>query len=149
MTPGCARRRLSSIEEGPVTENKMTAAVKSAAATREYYFEEGCYITELSNSADDVVVSIARARLAPGDTTRWHKLRDTGERYVLLEGYGRVEIGECPPQDVGPGDVVLIPPCTRQRITSVGERDLIFLAICSPPFTPDVYIDSEDEQASG
>lgn len=132
-----------------MTAYMMTATVKSAASAREYYFEEGCYITELSNSADDAAVSIARARLAPGETTRWHKLRNTGERYVLLEGQGCVEVGNCPPQKVGPGDVVLIPPQTLQRITSVGPQDLIFLAICSPPFTPDVYIDSEEEQSSG
>ena len=132
-----------------MTANDMTASVKSLAVAEEYFFEEGCYITELSNSVDDPAVSIARARLAPGEATRWHMLRDTGERYVLLEGHGLVEVGDLQPQEVVPGDVVLIPPSTRQRITSVGQEDLIFLAICSPPFTPEVYIDIEGERGSG
>jgi len=132
-----------------VTANDMTASVKSLAVAEEYFFEEGCYITELSNSVDDPAVSIARARLAPGEATRWHMLRDTGERYVLLEGRGLVEVGDMQPQEVVPGDVVLIPPLTRQRITSVGQEDLIFLAICSPPFTSGVYIDIEGERDSG
>lgn len=132
-----------------MTANDMTASVKSLAVAEEYFFEEGCYITELSNSVDDPAVSIARARLAPGEATRWHMLRDTGERYVLLEGRGLVEVGDMQPQEVVPGDVVLIPPLTRQRITSVGQEDLIFLAICSPPFTSGVYIDIEGERDSG
>ena len=132
-----------------MTANDMTASVKSLAVAEEYFFEEGCYITELSNSVDDAAVSIARARLAPGEATRWHMLRDTGERYVLLEGRGLVEVGDMQPQEVVPGDVVLIPPLTRQRITSVGQEDLIFLAICSPPFTSGVYIDIEGERDSG
>ncbi len=132
-----------------MTANDMTVSVKLSAVAEEYFFEEGCYITELSNSDDDAAVSIARARLAPGEATRWHMLRDTGERYVLLQGCGLVEVGDMPPQEVVPGDVVLIPPLTRQRIASVGQEDLIFLAICSPPFTPDVYIDIGGEKDSG
>lgn len=89
--------------------------------------------------ADDPSVSIARARLAPGVTTQWHRVRDTVERYVMLEGRGRVEVGDLSPQEVGPGDVVLIPPSCRQRITNAGPGDLVFLAICSPRFVTDVY----------
>jgi oxalate decarboxylase/phosphoglucose isomerase-like protein (cupin superfamily) len=42
------------------------------------------------------------------------------------------------------GDVVLIPPMCRQRITNTGSEDLIFLAICTPRFSNDVYEDIED-----
>ena len=88
--------------------------------------EEGCFITELSNSAADPEVSIARARVPPGVTTRWHRVKDTVERYVILEGKGRVEVGTRTPEDVGPGDVVLIPSAAPQRITEYrrGRPDL-------------------------
>jgi mannose-6-phosphate isomerase-like protein (cupin superfamily) len=122
----------------------MKASIKSADASQEYFFAEGCFITELSNSPDDSRVSIARARLAPGKTTRWHYLRDTDERYVLLKGSGVVEIGEMSAQRVGVGDVVLIPPGIRQRITNTGADDLVFLAVCTPRFTNAVYVDVED-----
>ena len=105
----------------------------------EFYFEEGCYITELANSADDPELSIARARVLPGATTRWHRLRGTTERYVMIEGSGRVEVGDAAPREVGPGDVVLIPPMVRQRITNVGKADLFFLAVCTPRFRPENY----------
>jgi mannose-6-phosphate isomerase-like protein (cupin superfamily) len=117
----------------------MKPAVRRYAAGAEFHTEEGCFINELSNIADDPSVSIARARVAPGVTTQWHRVRDTVERYVILEGRGRVEVGDLAPQDVGPGDVVLIPPSCRQRIANLGPGDLVFLAICSPRFVTDVY----------
>ena len=86
---------------------------------------------------------MGRARVEPGVTTRWHRLRGVTERYLILEGQGRVEVGEGPAEDVGPGAVVLIPPGTRQRITNTGGVDLIFLALCTPRFTPAGYEDVE------
>jgi mannose-6-phosphate isomerase-like protein (cupin superfamily) len=110
----------------------------------EYYFREGCFITEFSNGEHDSATSLARARVEPGRTTAWHALRDTAERYVILEGSGLVEIGDLPPQNVAPGDVAIIPPGVRQRITCTGASDLIFLAVCTPRFDPQNYIALED-----
>ena len=110
-------------------------------ARAEYDTPERCFINELSNTPDDPDVSIARARVAPGVTTRWHRLRGIAERYVILEGQGRVEIGELPATDVTPGDVVRIPPDCRQRIVNTGSTDLVFLAVCSPRFVPGAYED--------
>lgn len=105
--------------------------------------EERCHILELSNSEDDPELSIARARVEPGVTTRWHRVFDTLERYVILDGAGRMEVGDLPPQEVQAGDVVLIPPSVRQRITNVGTSDLVFLAICVPRFRREAYEDAE------
>lgn len=121
--------------------------LKSSAETSEYYFREGCHITELSNSADDSAVSIARARVEPGKTTRWHYLLDTYERYVIISGSGLVEIGDEAAQPVHANDVVIIPPHCRQRITNTGGDDLIFLAICSPRFLPENYRDIDNAQS--
>lgn len=111
----------------------------------EYYFQEGCHILELSNGEHDPAASIARARVAPGVTTRWHSLCGTSERYVILQGAGRAEVGDTAVQEVTAGDVVLIPPETRQRIANVGSQDLVFLAICTPRFTLDCYVDLENQ----
>ncbi|MEJ2061084.1 MAG: cupin domain-containing protein [Gammaproteobacteria bacterium] len=131
----------------------MKEQIKKFDPSLEFHTSEQCYINELSNTSDDPDVSIARARVEPGVTTRWHRLSGTTERYVILEGRGRVEIGDLPPQEVGPGDVVLIPPACRQRIANVGESDLIFLAVCSPRFRPEAYEDIDttppDEPAAG
>ena len=123
------------------------ARIVSNADTAEYYFEERCHIIEWWNSSDDPQASIARARVEPGVTTRLHRLRDTSERYVGLEGRGRVEVGVLPPSIVGPGDVVVIPPGVAQRIANFGDSDLLFLAICTPRFEPANYEDIEPEIA--
>lgn len=109
----------------------------------EYYFHEGCHILELLNSADDPAVSIARARVTPGVTTRWHSLKDTAERYLVLDGQGVVEVGDLQPVQVSAGDVVRIAPGIRQRIKNTGSEDLVFLAICSPRFQPQNYLATE------
>ena len=109
----------------------------------EYYFEEGCFILELSNIEADPACSIARARVEPGQTTRWHRLTGITERYVILEGKGLVEIDHGEGRRVAPGDVVIIRPGQDQRITNTGAEDLIFLAICTPRFVPEAYQDTE------
>ena len=119
----------------------MKESIRRLEASSEFYLEEGCFIRELSNTADDPAGSIARARVPRGVTPRWHRVRDTAERYVILEGMGRVEVGTLAPQNVGPGDVVLIPPSCRQRIANIGQGDLVFLAICTPRFRQEAYED--------
>jgi len=110
----------------------------------EVYTPERCYITELANTPHDPDASIALARVVPGVTTRWHRLVDTIERYVIVEGQGRVEVGELPPREVAAGDVVIIPPLCRQRITNIGSQDLTFFAICTPRFQQKNYEDVEN-----
>ena len=119
----------------------MQAQINKINTDKEYFFAEGCFILELSNSLNDPDASIARARIEPGVTTRLHRLRDITERYVIIEGYGRVEIGDNLIENVSPGDAVIIPPYSPQRITNTGETDLIFLAICTPRFTVEAYQD--------
>jgi mannose-6-phosphate isomerase-like protein (cupin superfamily) len=114
-------------------------------ATAEYYTDERCYINELANIEMDPAASIAQARVSVGVTTRWHRLVDITERYVILSGSGRVEVGDLLPQQVGPGDVVIIPPGCRQRIACLGTADLIFLAVCTPRFRPDAYADTDPD----
>ena len=122
----------------------MKADIINPDLESEFYTSERCHIVELSNSQDDPEVSIARVRVEPGVTTQWHQLEKPFERYYILAGQGRIEVGELPPQDVTPGFVVLIPPMCRQRITNTGSEDLLFLAICSPRFMVEDYIECGD-----
>lgn len=109
----------------------------------EFHSDERCHIVELHNTATDASCSIARARVEPGVTTRLHAVRDTLERYVILEGEGRVEVNGEPPVSVGPLDTVHIPAGTAQRISNTGARDLVFLCICTPRFERRNYLDLE------
>jgi len=122
----------------------MNETIKQKNIKEEFYTLEKCYVTELSNTPEDPDVSIARARVAPGVTTRRHRLKGITERYFIISGIGLVEVGNQQPREVTTGDIVLIPPMCRQRITNTGVDDLVFLAICSPRFSQDVYEDVED-----
>ena len=105
----------------------------------ETWTQEKCYITENLNTDRDPSLSVAQARVRPGETTIWHRLRDTTERYVILSGTGAVEVGETMSADIGPGDVVFIPPGMKQRITNTGDEPLVFYALCTPRFLPENY----------
>ncbi|MCG6859940.1 MAG: cupin domain-containing protein [Chromatiaceae bacterium] len=118
-------------------------AVRHPAESEEYYSDELCHILETWNQVDDDAVSIARARVEPGVTTRLHRLHAIAERYVVIAGQGRVEVGTLPPSLVGPGDMVYIPPDCPQRISNLGDTDLVFLAVCTPRFVPEAYEDIE------
>ena len=102
--------------------------------SKEFSTPERCHITETYNSSADESLSIARARVEPGVTTAWHHVEGTIERYIIVEGRGSVEIGNFPATAVGPGDVVVIPAGTRQRIANIGQTDLIFYCVCTPRF---------------
>jgi mannose-6-phosphate isomerase-like protein (cupin superfamily) len=121
----------------------MKETIKYFKDKSEFFISEGCHIVELSNEPHDDV-SIARARVEPGVTTRWHRLAGIIERYVILEGTGRAEVGDLPAAEVNAGDVVIIPENCRQRIGNTGSKDLIFLAICSPRFEVSAYEDIDD-----
>ena len=118
----------------------VQAEIKKSNSVTEFDTPERCYIKEISNDNNDEQVSIAQARVEPGVTTAWHKLKAVTERYIIVKGQARVEIAGLEPTDVVEGDVVIIPADTAQRISNTGQTDLIFYAVCSPCFTPECYI---------
>lgn len=123
----------------------MLAEIKRAGQAREFETAERCHITEVANDGGDELVSIARARVEPGITTAWHKLDGITERYIIVSGSGRVEIDGLASAEVFPGDIVRIPADQAQRITNSGQQDLVFLAVCAPPFRQDCYISLEGD----
>lgn len=117
----------------------MTAFIQKTPEDQEYFFEEGCFILELSNSEQEEELSIARARVEPGKTTELHRLKDTIERYVILSGLGEVEIQGLAKTQVQKNDMVFIPAFYTQKITNIGQNDLVFLVICTPRFKKENY----------
>jgi mannose-6-phosphate isomerase-like protein (cupin superfamily) len=118
----------------------MNAEIRRADPSKESLTHENCFILEVANDAGDPGVSIARARVQPGVTTEWHRVKDIDERYVIVSGTGRVEVGDMPPAVVSEADVVRIPANTPQRITNVGDVDLVFFCVCSPRFLQSAYL---------
>jgi mannose-6-phosphate isomerase-like protein (cupin superfamily) len=116
----------------------MQIQIIKADNSEEYYTPEKCFILENINAPADPALSIARARVEPGATTINHRLKGVIERYLIIEGVGLAQIGE-KTAHVGPGDLIVIPENTPQKITNTGESDLIFYCICTPGFTPECY----------
>ena len=123
----------------------MKAEICRADPSREFLTAEKCFILEVANDANDPEISISWARIPAKVTTEWHRVRGIAERYVIVSGTGRVEVGNVEPTVVGPGDVVRIPANTPQRMANVGDTDLVFLCVCSPRFVPDAYVPGPDD----
>lgn len=104
----------------------------------EFYFEEGCFITELSNTEEDPALSISRTRIPVGTTTKRHRLNGIVERYIVERGVGEIEIGDVRTR-VTAGDIVVIPAGESQRLRNQGETDMHLLTLCTPRFEFEAY----------
>lgn len=80
--------------------------------------------------AVDCRYSLAHARVLPGESTRWHRMKTT-EVYFILAGRGEMQIDE-ETAEVEQGAVIYISPHSRQRIRNLGAVDLEFLCIVDP-----------------
>ncbi len=113
---------------------------------KQYDSTERCAINELLNNANNLDCSIARASVAPGVCTQLHALENTIERYVILEGQGRVSIDKQDAVAVGQLDVITIPAGAAQKIANTGTEELVFLCICTPRFEARNYHNLEQTQ---
>jgi mannose-6-phosphate isomerase-like protein (cupin superfamily) len=68
----------------------------------------------------------------PGAEQRAHSHPDAEQVYVIVRGRGRMSVaGDV--EEVGPGDLVFIPPATSHGITNAGPEDLVYVSAASPP----------------
>lgn len=78
--------------------------------------------------------SIACAILAPGEVSHPHRLKKSGEVYIIMQGKGIMHIDD-EQALLEPGKAVYIPPGSMQFIKNVSEEELKFLCVVSPPWT--------------
>jgi len=108
-------------------------SVRRLEDCQEFIAGDGSLLRELlhPDKADlQIRYSLAYAKVAPGQTTKPHKLR-ASEVYYILAGYGLMHIDEETLQ-VGPDCAIYIPPHSRQYIENTGNSDLKFLCIVDP-----------------
>lgn len=111
---------------------------------KEYFTSERCYVAENYSTE---TASIARATVKPGVTTKAHHLKNSvQEIYIITSGKGKVHVGNLEPAEVSPGDVVVIPANTSQKISNIGKSDLVFYCVCTPRFTEKCYVNEEPEE---
>jgi mannose-6-phosphate isomerase-like protein (cupin superfamily) len=117
--------------------------IVKANSPNEYLTPERCYIAENFSDKD---VSVARATVKPGVTTKAHHLKKIQEIYIITAGEGKMTFSGLQPTLVSAGDVIVIPAGASQKITNTGQTDLVFYCVCTPRFTEDCYFEDEAEK---
>ena len=80
--------------------------------------------------------TLAEARLPAGAKTTPHHHQRTEEIYYVLQGRGRMHLGD-ETRQLGPGDAVAIPPGAVHEIQNIGAGLLKFLCCCAPGYEHD------------
>lgn len=123
--------------------------VKNLDEIPAFITKDGSEIRELLSYRNSCIKyqSLAEARLPPGSRTQGHHHIRTEEIYYILEGRGRMQVGE-EIREVGPGDAIAIPPGMYHQITNIGATTLRFLCCCTPPYEhEDTVLRFEDTPA--
>jgi len=118
--------------------------IKHLKDCSEFTSGDGTRLRELLHpDKEDVKLrySLAQAILNKGAVSSPHILR-TSEVYYITEGRGRMHIDN-ESAEVGPGDMVYIPPAATQYIENIGQAELVFFCIVDPAWR------AEDEEITG
>jgi quercetin dioxygenase-like cupin family protein len=84
-------------------------------------------------------------RLKPGQASTKHRHDEQEELYALLEGSGRVRIGE-EVLDVEPGDYLLVAPDTVRQLFNDTDADQLWLVVAAPPAAQASTLEMDEEQ---
>jgi quercetin dioxygenase-like cupin family protein len=83
-------------------------------------------------------------RIAPGQAITKHRHLEQEELYLLLEGEGRVRIGD-EVLTLAPMDTMLIDPATVRQLFNDTEADQLWLVAGAPPELANTLEMSEDQ----
>jgi len=100
-----------------------------------YITKDKSEIRELfpTNNYSIKTMSLAEARILPGESTEYHFHKKSNEIYFVLEGSGIFEI-EGEKKKVEKNDCIFIPASSKHKIKNVGKKPLRILCFCSPPY---------------
>ena len=85
-------------------------------------------------------------RLEPGQASTRHRHPVTEELYVLLEGTGRVRIGDEEPLTLTPLDAFLVEPPTTRQLFNDTDADQLWLVVGAPPEAVSSTLEMSEEQ---
>lgn len=98
----------------------------------------GEIISELIGKAsgDQPNHSLAYIVIPSGKSSTPHYHKISQETYFILEGEGQMSVDQ-EEFVIRPGQACYIEPEEIHQISNQGENDLVFLAICVPPWVPE------------
>jgi mannose-6-phosphate isomerase-like protein (cupin superfamily) len=84
----------------------------------------------------DTSHSLARIIVPPGKSSHPHFHKVSQETYFILEGEGQMRVDDNE-FSIHTGQACHIEPGEVHQISNPGDKDLVFLAVCVPPWVPD------------
>jgi mannose-6-phosphate isomerase-like protein (cupin superfamily) len=92
-------------------------------------------------------LSVTWISVPAGTRQTLHSSGEAEQAYVVVRGRGTMSVaGDT--QEVGEGDLILVPPATEHSISNGGEAELACVSIQSPPVSADeLYSDQLAEVA--
>jgi len=91
----------------------------------------GVLNTDLGKQLELNALGARMWRLAPGQASTRHRHRTQEELYVVLEGTGRLRIGE-EVLTLAPGSAVALPPRTVRQVFNDTDADALWLMVGAP-----------------
>jgi mannose-6-phosphate isomerase-like protein (cupin superfamily) len=110
--------------------------VSNIRALEPFVTKDGSEIRELVGPAWTPAAnqSLAEATVPPNGATAEHHHVTTEELYYVVEGSGRMRLGE-QEREIAEGDCVVIPPGERHKLWNTGDGPLRVLCCCAPAYT--------------
>lgn len=104
----------------------------------------GVQNTDLAKQLEATTLGARLWRLAPGQASTRHRHADQGELYFLLEGTGRLRVGE-DLLTLDPHSTVLVEPETIRQLFNDTEADALWLVVGAPPEAANTLEMTEDQ----
>jgi quercetin dioxygenase-like cupin family protein len=93
----------------------------------------GVLNTDLSKQHDATMLGARLWRLTPGQASTKHRHDSQTELYVVLEGTGRMRIGDDDVHTLAPLSTVLVEPDVVRQIFNDTDADALWLVVGAPP----------------
>ena len=109
--------------------------VQNINRVKAFTTKDGSEIRELLAHRNSCIrnQTLAEARLPIGAATAPHRHVKTEEIYYVLEGEGRMQVGD-ETRRIAAGDAVAIPPGALHQLTNTENCVLKFLCCCAPGY---------------
>jgi uncharacterized cupin superfamily protein len=89
--------------------------------------------TDLAKQLGSNAIGARLWRLRPGQASTRHRHGVQEELYVLLEGHGRIRVGETEPLTLEPYDALLVTPEETRQVFNDTDEDALWLVAGAPP----------------
>lgn len=104
----------------------------------------GVLNTDLAKQLEAANLGARLWRVEPGQASTWHRHLEQEELYVLLEGSGRIRIGE-DLLTLDPMDALMVDAGTLRQVFNDTGADALWLVVGAPPELADTLEMSEEQ----